>query len=115
MEAIQERVESINIRTMKGQEKRIREAVEKRIDEYWSKGTDSSFGHAISFKEGREHIANIGVSVLCTKWGVGFPGGSFVQAIVSNDLTETFSRADTINLNCIRFYVYLIYNQSYVQ
>jgi hypothetical protein len=97
-----------------GQEKAIVEAVERRIDEYYSQGHDPAFGHAIAFKESREHVVRIGVSVLSTKWGVGYPGGSFVQAIVDNNLMETVGRADSINLNCIRFYVYLIYNQGYI-
>jgi hypothetical protein len=97
-----------------GQEKRIAEVVSKRIDEYYSQGHDPSFGLSIAYPEAREHVTRIGVSILSTKWGVGFPGGSFVQAIVDNNLMETVGRADSINLNCIRFYVYLIYNQGYV-
>lgn len=97
-----------------GQEERIAEAVSKRIDEYWAQGHDPGFGLAIAYSEAREHVTRIGVSVLSTRWGVGFPGGSFVQAIVDNNLMETVGRADHINLNAIRFYVYLVYNQSYV-
>lgn len=97
-----------------GQEERIAEAVRKRIDEYYSQGHDPAFGHAIAFNESREHVVRIGVSVLSTRWGVGYPGGSFVQAIVDNNLMETVGRADSINLNAIRFYVYLIYNQGYI-
>jgi len=97
-----------------GQEERIADVVSKRIDEYYSQGHDLAFGQAIAFNESREHVTRIGVSILSTKWGVGFPGGSFVQAVVDNNLLETVGRADSINLNAIRFYVYLVYNQSYV-
>lgn len=99
----------------KGQEERIQAAVEKRISEYSSQGRDVAFSLVASTTESREHIIRIGTSILCTKWKVGFPGGSFVQAIVNNDLMETFGRADDVNLNCIRFYVSLVYNQSYVE
>lgn len=57
-----------------------------------------------------EHIIYIGTSLLCTKWNVGYPGGDFVKAIVDNDLSGAFSRADHINQHCIRFYVMLMYN-----
>lgn len=58
----------------------------------------------------RDHIVDIGTSILCTKWNVGYPGGSFAQAVVNNDLAEAFGRADDINVHCIRFYVMLMYN-----
>lgn len=99
-----------------GQEERIREVVAARIKEYSESGRDLGFMTAVSpsFDNEMEHITNIGVSILCTKWEVGYPGGGFVQAIVNNNLTETFGRADSINLKAIGFYVYLIYNQGYV-
>lgn len=99
-----------------GQEERIREAVSARLDEYKYNGRDEAFTTQIApFIDEREHVVNIGTSILCTKWGIGYPGGSFVQAVVNNDLMETFGRADRINLNAIRFYVSLVYNQSYVE
>jgi hypothetical protein len=58
----------------------------------------------------RDHIVDIGTSILCTKWEVGYPGGSFAQAVVDNNLSEAFGRADDINIHCIRFYVMLMYN-----
>ena len=58
----------------------------------------------------RDHIVDIGTSILCTKWEVGYPGGSFAKAVVDNDLSESFGRADDINIHCIRFYVMLMYN-----
>ena len=60
--------------------------------------------------ESREHIIRIGTSILCTKRGVGYPGGSFVQAIVNNDLMGAFGRADRINKDSIEFYCKLLYN-----
>jgi hypothetical protein len=100
-----------------GQEERIREAVKTRIREYSETGRDLGFMTVISpaFDNEMEHIVNIGTSILCTKWGVGYPGGSFVQSIVDNNLMETFGRADHANLKAIGFYVYLIYNQGYVE
>jgi len=60
--------------------------------------------------EETEHIINIGASVLCTKWGVGYEGGGFVQAVVSNDLMGAFSRADVTSTKALRFFCHLMYN-----
>jgi hypothetical protein len=99
-----------------GQEERIKKAVEDRLAKEIQLGRDPSlFAAVIQSSDTRDHIIRMGVSILCTKWEIGYPGGSFVQAIVNNDLMETFGRADDINVKCIRFYVSLLYNQSYVE
>lgn len=97
-----------------GQEERIQQAVRTRVEDYLSQGRDISFGLIASTPDNRDHVVRIGTSILCTRWGVGYPGGSFVQAIVDNNLSEAFGLADEINVNAIRFYVRLLYNQSYV-
>ena len=97
-----------------GQEERIQQAVRTRVEDYLSQGRDIAFGLIASTPDNRDHIVRIGTSILCTRWGVGYPGGSFAQAIVDNNLSEAFGRADEINVNAIRFYVTLLYNQSYV-
>lgn len=58
----------------------------------------------------KDHIINTATSIMCAKWNVGYPPGGFAQAVVDNDLSETFGRADDINIHCIRFYVMLMYN-----
>jgi hypothetical protein len=62
----------------------------------------------------KEHVVSIGTSVLMTKFPElgGYPGGSFVQAVVDNDLEQAFSRADNTNKLAIEFYVKLIHNFS---
>lgn len=42
------------------------------------------------------HIVNIVASVMMTRDGKGYPGGSFVQAVVDNDLFGAISRADSV-------------------
>jgi hypothetical protein len=42
----------------------------------------------------------------------GVPPGSFMSALLSNDLRETFGRADEINCREIRHYVTWLYNQA---
>jgi hypothetical protein len=61
-------------------------------------------------KDDLEHIADIGTSVMCTKMDIGFPGGSFVQSVVNNDLRGAFANADNVNAGAIRFYVMMMYN-----
>lgn len=60
--------------------------------------------------EDKDHIVSIGTSIIGTRMNIGYPGGSFVQAIVNNDLRGAFAAADDVNANCIRFYVMMIYN-----
>lgn len=57
-----------------------------------------------------QHIVHIGTSILCTKWGIGYPGGGFVQAVVDNDLMNAVGRADSTNVKMLPFYCKLIYN-----
>ena len=52
------------------------------------------------------HVTSVGVSVLQTRDG-GIPGGSFVQAIVKNDLSGSYNRADSTNRKVIPFYIAL--------
>ena len=60
--------------------------------------------------ENQDHVVSIGTSIIGTRLDIGFPGGSFVQSIVDNDLRGAFASADQVNANCIRFYVMMIYN-----
>lgn len=91
---------------------KIKRYVDQCIDRYQDQcGT----AFQLNAKWERDHIINCGASVLYTLWNVGYPGGSFVQAIVNNDLREAFGRADVVNQDCIRFYVMLIYNASFTE
>ena len=56
--------------------------------------------------EEMNHVTSVGVSVLQTRDG-GIPGGSFVQAIVKNDLSGSYNRADSTNRKVIPFYITL--------
>jgi len=57
-----------------------------------------------------EHVIFIGANILANKWGIDTNPGGFVKAFLNNDLLETFSRADQINLKMIHFYLVLSYN-----
>lgn len=70
----------------------------------------SIIGYALS--DTYWHVVNIGASVLMTRYPElgGYPGGSFVQAVVRNDLMEAFGRADNINQMVMKFYLELLHN-----
>jgi hypothetical protein len=61
-------------------------------------------------KDDLDHIAEIGTSIMCTKLEIGYPGGSFAQAVANNDLKGSFASADSVNAGAIRFYVMMMYN-----
>lgn len=75
---------------------------------------DQWYGNQISVtltEEEMNHVINIGTSVLQTRDG-GIQGGSFVQAVVDNDLTRTYNRADSVNKRVIPFYIILLNHVS---
>ncbi len=75
---------------------------------------DQWYGTQISVtltEEEMIHVINIGTSILQTRDG-GIQGGSFVQAVVDNDLTRTHNRADSVNRKVIPFYVILLNHVS---
>lgn len=90
---------------------RIKGKVEDLLEqEIQSPYCNPIFGMQARDPDAREHIIQIGTSIISTRDGIGPPGGSFVQAIVDNDLMAAFGRADHINQNSIYFYCKLMYN-----
>jgi hypothetical protein len=61
-------------------------------------------------EENKTHIINIGTSILCTKWEIGFAGGGFVRAVVDNDLMKAVGSADGTSLKGLKFFASLLYN-----
>ena len=57
-----------------------------------------------------EAVIQTSIDLLAAKWGFLKCYGSFIDAILKNDLTGTFSSADETNLKAIYFYVILKYN-----
>jgi hypothetical protein len=87
------------------------DVVRKLVEDYCSREMYLTHGFTPSDDE-YQHILNIAESVLCTKWNVGYPGGSFVQAVVDNNLQLAFSRADYINRKYIPLYIGLMQSVS---
>lgn len=60
--------------------------------------------------ESRAHLVNCGTSILAAKNELNYNPGSFADAIIRNDFMQVVSRADSTNLEALRFYAMLIYN-----
>jgi len=90
------------------------ERISNAVEKYLERNSTLVPLHHYLNKETRNHIVRIGTSIMCTKWEIGPPGGSFVQAVCDNDLYEAFGRADSVNTDCIRFYVTMYQNLGYV-
>lgn len=87
------------------------ENIKKQVQAYFNQNAHNYISNfAALSEEDKNHIVNIGTSIICTRHNVGFPGGSFVQSIVNNDLAGTIGRADHVNIHAIRFYVMMMHN-----
>jgi len=89
---------------------RIKEAV----SEYARRNNHLIPYEIYSDKTQLEHVVDIGTSIMCTKWEVGYPGGGFVQAVVDNDLDGAVGRSDSTCGECLRFFVTLKNSLGYV-
>ena len=58
-----------------------------------------------------EHITRVGASVMMDRDEL-IPGGGFVQAVNSNDLTSAVGRADA---ECVRYLKYFVYCKLHVR
>jgi hypothetical protein len=65
--------------------------------------------HIMGDEEAKAHIVNIGTAIMLNRLGVNTYPGSFVQAVLNNDLTGAFLRADTINSQSMKFYAMMIH------
>ncbi len=57
-----------------------------------------------------EHNLDIMVSIMATRDKTSYEGGSFVQAVVANDLRQAVARADDDNLRVIKLLAMCRYN-----
>ena len=63
-------------------------------------------------QEAKAHIINIGTSILCTKWKIGYEGGGFVKSVVDNNLMGAVGSADGTSLKGLKFFAQLMYNTA---
>ena len=86
------------------------QTVRSLVEDYFDQNASNSIYDRAEVEWNRDHIINIGTSILCTKWKVGYPGGSFVQAVVNNNLTVAVGTADSTNIKALKFYCQMMYN-----
>ena len=85
------------------------EIVELEVADHFASNVEFLKLEGLSSQE-RNHILSIGTSILCTKWGVGYEGGSFVQSFVRNDLMGAIGRADNTTYKGFKFFASLLHN-----
>ena len=95
----------------KEQEDRIKVAVR----EYAMSNHNIIPFHHMMHPDTLDHIVNIGTSIMMNKWEIDTRPGSFVRAVLDNDLEASVNCADNINRDLLPFYVTLKYNLGYVE
>jgi hypothetical protein len=79
--------------------------IREKVSDYLERNAQSTgVPIQILFGEEREHVVNIGTSIMMNRLGFNTYPGSFVQAVLDNDLAGAFGRADHINRQCLGFY-----------
>ena len=68
--------------------------------------------HILMSNESREHVISIGTSIMMNRLGFNTYPGSFVQAVLDNNLHSAFNRADSINQQSLRFYITMMYSMG---
>jgi len=69
----------------------------------------------MSDPEAMQHLTNIGAAIMMNKWEIDTRPGSFVSAVLNNDLEASVNCADSTNVQLLPFYVTLKYNLGYVE
>ncbi len=87
------------------------EKIREQVQNYFDKnGRNYIQGFEYLSGDEKQHIVDIGTSIISHKLGVGFEPGSFVKAFCDNDLRKAFTCADNVNIKAIRFYVMMEWN-----
>jgi len=89
------------------------QVIKELVTKYFEENAGTTIGWLILERlseDEKNHIINIGTSILCTKWDIGYPGGGFVQAFVDNDLIRAIGSADGTSYKGFKFFAQLMYN-----
>jgi hypothetical protein len=87
------------------------ENIKKQVQAYFDKYANNYIlNFANLSNEDKQHIVNIGTSIICTRHEIGYAGGSFVQSVVNNDLKGAIANADGTNIHALKFYCMMMYN-----
>ena len=74
-------------------------------DYFWENGEKFIQGFDDLTEKEREHIIDMGKTLLLSRDGVYMFPGHFIDAILKNDLLEAFSRSDETNVKAIHWYL----------
>tara|TARA_R100000908_G_C3719611_1_gene122910 strand:+ start:438 stop:731 length:294 start_codon:yes stop_codon:yes gene_type:complete len=89
----------------------IKENIEKYLEEYGNKYIQD---FSQMFSEEKNHIMRTALEIMLNHWELSpYKPGGFITSFLNNDLTATFSNADSINAKAIRFYLMMKHNLSY--
>jgi len=97
---------------MKVTREQAQETIAKEVSAYLEKYGESTGVplHVLMSNESREHVISIGTSIMMNRLGFNTYPGSFVQAVLDNNLHSAFNRADSINQQSLRFYVMMMHS-----
>lgn len=91
------------------------ERIRKSVAKYFESNSEDLPENFITNDDTRNHIINTATNIISSKWNAGYRSqGSFVESFINNDLLQTLSYADNINIKCLRFYSKVIHNLKYV-
>lgn len=83
--------------------------IENHVDDYVNQTTFLPQS-IVSSPEKLQHVKDISASIMQTKWKLGYNSGSFVQAVVANNLKESFNWADSVCKEALHFFVVMVCN-----
>jgi hypothetical protein len=63
-------------------------------------------------EEERNHIINCATEIMVNKCGIESYPGSFVTAIIQNNLIDAVSHADHVNGQALKFYAIMFHNMG---
>lgn len=88
------------------------EKIREKVEAYLFKNAESCAIPITSLfvDESKNHIVNIGTDIMANRLGIDTYPGSFIKAILENDLYGAINRADSVNRGAIPFYVTMIHN-----
>ena len=93
---------------------KLRSIISPQVEEYFNKNWISTYvPYEVALNaESKDHIINIGTSIMMNVLGYNTYPGSFIQAILRNDLQGSVGQADHINIKALAFYATMKYNLS---
>ena len=94
-----------------------RERVYEGVAEYLTKNIHTLPEQIQLNRDAQSHIVSIGTSIMLCKWQLenSQMHGSFVRAILENNLLSAITYSDTVNRYALPFYVTMMHNLGYIQ